>query len=63
MLSSVDLPEPDGRRHDEFALIDVEVDVTQRMHFDLAHDIDLRQTARRTPRLPKCWMEAANLRV
>jgi hypothetical protein len=33
------------QQHDEFALIDVEVDVAQRMHRDFAHDIDLRQAA------------------
>ena len=33
-------------QHDEFALIDVEVDVAQRMHRDLAHGIDLAQPAR-----------------
>ena len=34
------------QQHDEFALVDVEVDVAKRMHRDLAHDIDLRQPAR-----------------
>ena len=33
------------QQNDEFALIDIEVDVAKRMHCDLAHDIDLRQAA------------------
>ena len=33
------------QQHDEFPLIDVEVNIAQRMHLDLAHNIDLRQAA------------------
>ena len=47
MLSSVDLPEPEGpEQHDQLALEQVEVDAAQRVHLDLAHAIDLREAAR-----------------
>ena len=46
MLSSVDLPQPDGpSRHDESAFVEGQVDVPERVHLDLAHAVDLRQVA------------------
>ena len=46
MLSSVDLPEPEGpEQHDEFALVDVEIDVPEGVDLDFAHPIGLGQIA------------------
>ena len=44
MLSSVDLPEPEGQQHDELALIERQGDLAKRVHLDLAHPVDFRQT-------------------
>ena len=47
MLSSVDLPLPEApEQHDELAAPDVEVDVAQRVHLDLADAVGLGQRAR-----------------
>ena len=45
MLSSVDLPEPDGpSRTDELAGVEIEVDAGQRVHLDLAGAVGLGET-------------------
>ena len=42
MLSSVDLPLPDGpEQHDEFALADFEIEIGERAHLDFAHPVNL----------------------
>ena len=47
MLSSVDLPLPDGpEQHDELAREQVEVHAAQRVHLDLAHPVDLGEVMR-----------------
>ena len=46
MLSSVDLPLPDGpEQDDELALEQIEIDAAQGVHVDLAHVVDLGDPA------------------
>ena len=63
MLSSVDLPLPDGPSSTTNSpAYSIEVDAAQRVHLDLAHAVDLADVTRAEDGLP-CLRDPSRLRT